>query len=227
MPPGCTAGKGNAEEPPVLRLYSYYRSSASYRVRLALNLKGIDYRQQPVNLPAGEQGAESYLAVNAQGMVPALELPDGAVLTQSMAILEWLEEQYPRPSLYPSGAVARARARSLAGIIACEIHPLNNLRVLRYLKHTLAISEEQRTGWYHHWIKQSFAVIEAELTPGPYAFGDAVSVVDVLLIPQVYNALRFELDIQAWPRILSVYRACGQLRAFQSAAPEAQSDYPA
>lgn len=211
----------------MLRLYSYYRSSAAYRVRLALNLKGIEYRQQPVNLAAGGQDAQSYLAVNAQGLVPALELPCGAVLTQSMAILEWLEEQYPQPPLYPSDAIARARARSLAGIVACEIHPLNNLRVLRYLEHALAVSEERRTDWYHHWIKQSFAVIEAELTPGPYALGDAVSVVDVLLVPQVYNALRFELDMQAWPCILSVYRACGQLQAFQSAAPEAQTDHTA
>ncbi len=203
----------------MLLLYSYYRSSASYRVRLALDLKGIEYRRQTIDLPAGEQGGEAFLALNAQGLVPALELPDGTVLTQSMAIIEWLEEQYPQPPLYPSGAIARARARSLAAIIACEIHPLNNLRVLRYLKHSLSVSREQQTGWYHHWIRQSFAVLEAELTPGPFALGDAVSVVDVLLAPQVYNALRYEMDVRAWPRIWSVYQSCMRLPAFESAAP--------
>ncbi len=209
----------------MLRLHSYYRSSAAYRVRLALNLKGVEYRQQPVDLSAGEQSGEAYLAVNPQGLVPALELPDGTVLTQSVAIIEWLEEQYLQPPLYPSDRLARARARSLAAIIACDIHPLNNLRVLRHLEHVLAVPEPRRTDWYHHWLQHGFTVIENELVASPYALGSAVGVVDVLLVPQVYNAVRFGLDMRPWPRIMSVYAACGELRAFQAAAPDAQPDY--
>lgn len=208
----------------MLHLYSYYRSSTSYRVRIALNLKGCAYEQTTINLVTGEQGDVAYSKVNAQGLVPALRLPDGTILTQSMAIVEWLEEQYPKPGLYPADSIDRARARSLTNTIANEIHPLNNLRVLRYLSNKLGVSEGQRTAWYQYWIAQSFTFLESQLTASPYALGDRVGVVDVCLIPQVYNALRFEQDLSPYPRILSVCEACNQLEAFEAAVPEQQPD---
>jgi len=210
----------------MLRLYSYFRSSAAYRVRIALNYKGIDYQQIPVNLVNNEQNSPDYLATNPQGLVPSLKLPDDTIITQSTAILEWLEEQYPEPSLYPMDAIVRAKARSLCNIIACDIHPLNNLRVLKYLSGELHVSEEQKANWYHHWVAKGFSTLEKSLSSDSYALGDKVSMVDVYLIPQVYNALRFKQDMKNFPNISRIYHACNELDAFNSSAPEAQLDAP-
>lgn len=208
----------------MLQLYSYFRSSAAYRVRIALNYKGIEYQQIPVNLLDNEQNSEAYLAVNPLGLVPALKLADGTIITQSTAILEWLEEQYPEPGLYPSEAPTRAQARSLCNSIACDIHPLNNLRVLKYLKEELKVSEEQKNNWYQHWIAKGFSGVEKALSPGPYALGHTVSMVDIYLIPQVYNALRFNQDMKSYPNITRIYHKCNELDAFKRAAPESQMD---
>lgn len=208
----------------MLRLYSYFRSSAAYRVRIALNYKGIEYKQIPVNLLNDEQKSKEYLAINPLGLVPALKLDDDTIITQSTAILEWLEEQYPEPGLYPYDAATRAKARSLCNIIACDIHPLNNLRVLKYLKEELLISEEQKSNWYQHWIAKGFRSVEKALSPGSYALGNSVSMVDIYLIPQVYNALRFKQDMNSYPNITRIYHACSVLDAFKMAAPESQMD---
>lgn len=208
----------------MLRLYSYFRSSAAYRVRIALNYKGIEYQQVPVNLLDDEQNSKEYLAINPLGLVPALELGDATIITQSTAILEWLEEQYPEPGLYPSDAATRAKARSLCNIIACDIHPLNNLRVLKYLKEELQVSEEQTNNWYQHWIAKGFSSVEKALSPGSYALGHAVSMVDIYLIPQVYNARRFHQDMNSYPNITRIYHNCNELDAFKMAAPESQMD---
>lgn len=208
----------------MLRLYSYFRSSAAYRVRIALNYKGIEYSQVPVNLVNDEQNSQEYLAINPLGLVPALKLADDTIITQSTAILEWLEEQYPEPALYPSDAATRAKARSLCNVIACDVHPLNNLRVLKYLKGELRVSEEQKINWYHHWIENGFRSVEKALGPDSYALGPRVSMVDVYLIPQVYNALRFKQDMNSYPNITRIYHACNELDAFKTAAPESQMD---
>lgn len=208
----------------MLQLYSYYRSSAAYRVRIALNYKDIYYQQIPVNLLANEQNSPAYLAVNPQGLVPTLKLADNTTIVQSTAILEWIEEQYPEPSLYPDEALLRAKARSLCNIIACDIHPLNNLRVLKYLVGEFNISEEQKTSWYCHWLSTGFSSLEKSLSSDSFALGPTVSMVDVYLVPQVYNALRFKLDMTNFPHITRIYHACNELEAFNSAAPEVQAD---
>ena len=210
----------------MLQLYSYFRSSAAYRVRIALNLKGVEYQQIGVNLVKVEQRSKEYLALNPQGMVPSLRLEDGTVLTQSGAILEWLEEAFPETRLHPGDAVERAKCRALYNSIACDIHPLNNLRVLKYLSGELGIGDEQKTAWYQHWIALGFSGLEGQLRGAPYALGDSLTLVDVCLIPQVYNALRFNQDMSNYPRIMGVYLACNELGAFQTAAPDAQPDAP-
>ena len=210
----------------MLQLYSYYRSSAAYRVRIALNYKGIEYKQIPVNLVENEQNSNEYLAINPQGLVPTLKLADDTIITQSTAILEWLEEQYPDPGLYPYDAATRAKARSLCNIIACDIHPLNNLRVLKYLKEELKVSEEQKNNWYQYWIAKGFRSVEKALSPDSFALGHTVSMVDIYLIPQVYNALRFKQDMNSYPNITRIYHTCNELDAFKMAAPESQLDAP-
>ncbi len=206
-----------------MRLYTYFRSSAAYRVRIALNLKGVAYESIPVNLLKGEQQAEAYTAVNPHGRVPSLEV-DGAVLTQSPAILEYLDEVHPEPPLLPMGALNRARVRAVASLIGCDIHPLNNLCVLRYLKHQLGHEQADVDAWYAHWIRQGFDAVEGMLEPGPYAFGDRVSLADVYLVPQVFNARRFDIPLDAYPRIAAVDAACAAHKAFQDAAPGSQPD---
>ncbi len=208
----------------MLQLYSYFRSSAAYRVRIALNLKSVEYEQIGVNLVKAEQRGPEYLALNPQGLVPSLRLEDGTVLTQSGAMLEWLEETYPQPRLYPADPIERARCRALCSAIACDIHPLNNLRVLKYLSGELGVSDEQKTTWYQHWIALGFDSLEGQLSGSPYALGDSPTMADVYLIPQVYNALRFKQDMSGYPRIQATYQACNELAAFQAAAPEAQPD---
>jgi len=206
-----------------VKLYTYFRSSAAYRVRIALNLKGVAYESIPVNLLTGEQRAEAYRAVNPQGRVPALDIGD-AILIQSPAILEYLDEVYPEPPLLPVGAVSRARVRAVASIVGCDIHPLNNVSVLSYIKRRLGHEQAAVDEWYAHWIRQGFDAIEPLIQPGPFAFGPRVSLADVYLVPQVFNARRFNVSLDAYPRIAAVDAACASQKAFQDAAPERQPD---
>jgi maleylacetoacetate isomerase len=206
-----------------LKLYTYFRSSAAYRVRIALNLKGISYDQVPVNLLKGENTGDAYAAVNPQRRVPALDL-GGTVLIQSPAILEYLDEVHPEPPLLPVGAAQRARVRAAAALIGCDIHPLNNVGPLRYLKRQLGREQPEIDEWYRHWIHEGFSALEKLLGPGPYSFGERVSLADVYLVPQVYNARRFEVSLDPYPKIARIDAACGALQAFQDAAPERQPD---
>jgi len=206
-----------------VKLYTYFRSSAAYRVRIALNLKGVPYESLAVNLLKGEQQGEGYTAINPQGRVPALDTGD-AVLIQSPAILEYLDEVHPEPPLLPVGALNRARVRAVASIVGCDIHPLNNLCVLRYLKNKLGQEQSAIDEWYAHWIRQGFEVIEDMIEPGPFAFGSRVTLADVYLVPQIFNARRFNVPMDAFPRIAAVEAACAAHKAFQDAAPERQPD---
>lgn len=212
-----------------MKLYGYFRSSAAYRVRIALNLKQLDYEAIPVHLVrgGGEQFDPGYLRLNPQGQVPALD--DGrAVITQSMAIIEYLEEIHPEPPLLPADHIGRARVRALAQIIACDIHPLNNLRVTNFLTKDLGHGEADKLRWYRHWVRQGLAAVEALLHDHPmtgvYCHGDRPTLADVFLVPQLYNARRFECDLTACPTIERIDIACGELAGFRAAAPEAQSD---
>lgn len=207
-----------------MELYTYFRSSAAYRVRIALNFKGIEHTLMPVNLLAGEQKNDIYRAINPQGLLPALKTDEGHVLTQSTAILEWLEQANPSPALLPKNEIDRALVRAMANTIACDIHPLNNLRVLKYLKNTLNVITDERSTWYHHWIEQGFATLEQQVEASPYCFGDQVTLADIYLIPQVYNALRFEVDMEPFPKIRNIYETCNKLKAFRDATPENQPD---
>ena len=216
-----TEGKGLA----VLTLYTYFRSSAAYRVRIAANLKGIRYRPQFVHLLKGEQRLPAYRTLNPQGLVPVLVV-DETALTQSLAIIEYLEEAYPEPPLLPKALKDRAYVRALAAIIACDIHPLNNLRVICYLKETLNQDEKARLAWIQHWIQEGLAAFEEHLyrTQGRFCFGDGPTLADVCLVPQVYNARRFGCDLNNFPRIQAIDQHCLALPAFQQAAPENQPD---
>jgi len=209
-----------------MKLYSYYRSSAAYRVRIALNLKGLDYETVAVNLLKGEEQGDDYRRINPQGLVPVLEV-DGQLLAQSMAILEYLEETRPEPPLLPGDPLQRAQVRALANIVACDIHPLNNLRVLKYLATELQAEDEQKNRWYCHWIDEGFRAFEQrlqDLDSGDYCFGNSPTLADVLLIPQVYNARRFRVDMTRYPRIERIEQHCLGLEAFARAIPENQPD---
>lgn len=208
----------------MLMLYSYFRSSAAYRVRIALNLKGIEYATTAINLLKGEQKTAAYLAVNRQGLLPSLRVNSEQTIVQSTAILEWLEEAYTESPLLPRDFIKRAHVRGLCSMVACDIHPLNNLRVQHYLKQNLAVDQTAKQKWLHHWMGEGFSVIESELAVAPYALTEKPGMLDVYLIPQVFNALRFDLDMGAFPNIMAVYQACNQLAAFQKAAPENQPD---
>jgi maleylacetoacetate isomerase len=202
-------------------LYDYFRSSAAYRVRIALHLKNLPYESIPITLLENVQRSDAYLARNPQGLVPTLV--DGELtLTQSLAICEYLDEVHPSPAFLPSASAARAAVRALALSVACDIHPLNNLRVLRYLKNELAVSEEQSGAWYRHWISEGFSALERQLqaTHGVYAYGDVVSLADICLVPQVYNARRFGCDLTHYPTIMAIERQCLTLAAFSETAPE-------
>jgi maleylacetoacetate isomerase len=211
-----------------MKLYSYFRSSAAFRVRIALNLTGLSYDTQAVHLlkQGGEQHSAEYAAINPSELVPTL-LDQQYVLTQSLSILEYLEEAYPKTALLPQNLQQRAQIRAFAQHIACEIHPLNNLRVLQYLEQTLAVSNSEKTAWYQHWIKLGFHSLEQQLqhSNGKYCFGEQASFADCCLIPQVYNAKRFQIDLTEYPKIQSIYTHCMQLAAFQQAAPEQQADW--
>lgn len=212
-----------------MKLYGYFRSSAAYRVRIALALKGLSFESIPVNLVPGvsEQLGEAYRAVNPQGRVPFYE--DGAVaISQSPAILEYLEETYPEVPLLPNGTADRAIVRQLASLVACDIHPLNNLSVLQTLKHDFDASQSAVDAWYHKWILEGFAAFEALIskTAGTYCYGNAPTLADIYLVPQVWNARRFKVPLEAYPTIVRVDKACNELSAFIEAAPEKQPDAP-
>jgi maleylacetoacetate isomerase len=209
---------------PAMNLYGYGLSSASYRVRIAMALKNLPYTSIIKNLRSGEHRLAEYLQVNIQGFVPALELDDGVVLTQSVAIIEYLDELYPDPPLLPAEPLARARVRAITQAIASDIHPLNNLRVLRYLEEKLASDKEARDVWYRHWVGVGFDALERWLArdaaTGRFCHGNAPTMADAFLVPQVFNARRFALDMNPYPRIQAIDAACRELSAFKAAAPE-------
>ena len=214
-------------EPP-LSLYTYFRSSAAYRVRIALALKDLEWSALPVNLAKGEQRDPENLVMNPQGLVPTLKTEQGNI-SQSLAIIEYLEQRYPQPPLLPADAFDRATVRSLAYQIAMEMHPLNNLRVLKFLRSDLGLAEDDKLRWYQHWIAQGFSAFEATLkscSNGVFCYGTAVTLADICLIPQVYNAQRFECPLDDFPLITEIYRHCLSQQAFRSAAPESQIDFP-
>lgn len=206
-------------------LHSAWRAGAPYRVRIGLKLKGCEYDYHPIDLVAGEQREPGYRAVNPQGLTPALDLGDGTVLAQSLAILEWLEETRPHPPILPRAALDRAVVRRMAGIIACDIHPLNNTRVGRKLSH-MGIEQAAITEWIHSWIRDGFDALEPliEQHGGQYAFGDSPTIADCCLVPQVYSARRFELDVSPWPKLAAAADRAAEHPAFVAAHPNQQPD---
>jgi len=210
-----------------LKLYDYFRSSASYRVRIALNLKGVDYELHSIDLRQGHQREQEYRTVNPQGLVPAIEI-DGQVLSQSLAIMDYLDQVYPEPELLPKDALKRAQVLELAYIIACDVHPINNLRILNYLTNQLQIVEDRKLQWYHHWVKEGFTAYEARLQAISRAedvsYGDSITLADICLIPQVYNALRFDINMSEFPSIVTVYESCMRHPAFDKASPDSHPD---
>ena len=209
----------------IVRLHGYYRSSAAYRVRIALNLKRLTVEHVPHHLRKGEQRAADYLALNPQGLLPALETGDGHVLTQSLAIIEWLDETYPEPRLLPADAFARAACRAFSLAIAAEIHAVQNLRVLSHLRQ-LGLGEDAVEAWAHDVIAEGLDACEQLLAarPGPFCFGDSPTVADICLVPQLYNARRFKVDVTGFPRLIAAEAAAQALAAFTDALPEHQPD---
>jgi len=209
-----------------VKLYSYFRSSAAYRARIALNLKGLPYEMTYVHLTkdGGQQRKPEFSAVNPQMRVPALALSGGEILTQSLAIIEYLDEIQPEPPFLPAEALERAKVRAIAQIVACDIHPLNNLVALQYLKRQLKHEQPEIDAWYHHWVTEGFKAIETMIEPGPYACGSHVTLADICLVPQVYNARRLKVPLDAFPKIVAVDAACLKLPAFDRARPENQPD---
>jgi maleylacetoacetate isomerase len=210
-----------------MKLYGYFRSSAAFRVRIALNLKKLDYDSVFVHLRRSDQSKPDYRAVNPQGLVPTLE-DGGHRLIQSLAIIEYLDEAYPAPPLLPQGAADRARVRALAEIVACDIHPINNLRVLRYLTHQLGQGEDGIAAWYNHWIAEGLQALERLLAgdrrTGAFCHGDSPTLADIALVPQVVNAERYRLDLSPYPTIAAIHQRCMQLDAFAAAHPQNQPD---
>ncbi|WP_374466641.1 maleylacetoacetate isomerase [Ferrovibrio sp.] len=208
-------------------LYGYFRSSAAYRVRIALNLKGLAYDNHFIHLQKNDQLSDDYARLNPQKQVPAL-VDDGQLLTQSLAIIEYLDETHPTPAFLPSGATDRARVRALALAIACDIHPLNNLRVLRYLVKEMGLPEEKKDEWYRHWVENGLQAVEKMLTASPatgrFCHGDSPTMADICLVPQVANARRFNCDLSACPTVVRIDAECRQLEAFAKAAPDKQPD---
>jgi maleylacetoacetate isomerase len=211
-----------------MKLYDYFRSSAAYRVRIALKLKGLVPERAFVHLRRGAQRADDYLALNPQGLVPSLVTDDGNVLTQSLAIVEWLDETYRQPPLLPGDATGRARVRALALSIACDIHPLNNLRVLNYLAGTFGATDAQKDGWYRYWCDVGLEALETQLSREPatgvFCHGATPTLADVCLVPQLANARRVHLDLAPYPTLLAIEAACAALPAFAEAAPARQPD---
>ena len=209
-----------------MKLYTYFRSSAAYRVRIALNLKGLPYEMVSVHLTkeGGQQHKADFHAINPQERVPALVLSSGDILTQSLAIVEYLDEVEPEPPFLPADALDRAKVRAVAQMVACDIHPLNNLIALQYLKRALKHEQAEIDTWYHHWVIEGFKAIEAMIKPSPYACGAHVTLADICLIPQVFNARRLKAPLDAFPKIVAVEQACLKLPAFDKARPENQPD---
>jgi maleylacetoacetate isomerase len=209
-----------------VKLYTYFRSSAAYRVRIALNLKGLTSEMIPVHLQkeGGLNRKPDYRAINPHMRVPALQTDSGDVIIQSLAIIEYLDEIHPEPPLLPRDPLARAKVRALAQLIACDIHPLNNVGPLRYLKNQLGQEQAKIDAWYHHWVMDGFEALEAMIAPAPYAFGNAVTLADVCLVPQVYNARRLKVPLERFPKIVAADAACAKLAAFDRAKPENQAD---
>jgi len=210
-----------------MKLYGYFRSSAAFRVRIALNLKKLDYETAAIHLRRNDQTKPDYLTVNPQGLVPTLD-DGGRTLIQSLAIIEYLDEVYPDPPLLPSHPAERARVRALAEIVACDIHPINNLRVLRYLTHSLDHDETAIATWYNHWIDAGFQALERLLVGDPrtgtFCHGGAPGIADIALVPQVVNAERYRLDLAAYPTIARIHQSCMALEAFATAHPDRQPD---
>jgi maleylacetoacetate isomerase len=209
-----------------VKLYSYFRSSAAYRVRIALNLKELPYEMAAIHLTkdGGRQHTPEFRAINPQSRVPALELSSGEILTQSLAIIEYLDDIHPEPPLLPADALGRAKSRAIAQLIACDIHPLNNLIALQYLRRQLKHEQPEIDAWYHHWIIEGFTALETMLTPGPYSCGSHVTLADICLVPQVANARRLKVPLDKFPKIVAVDAACQKLPAFDNARPEKQPD---
>ena len=211
-----------------MKLYTYYRSTAAFRVRIALNIKALPYETLSKHLRHGEHRAEDFLAVNPQGLIPALD-DEGTVISQSLAIIEYLEEKYPEPPLLPPDLADRARVRAMALAVACDMHPLNNMRVLSFLRQPLGLDEKAVTStWYHHWIAEGFRGLEREARrstgDGRHMFGKSVTLADVYIVPQMYNAVRFNCDLQPYPTLRGICAYLESLPEFANAAPEAQPD---
>ncbi|WP_395058078.1 maleylacetoacetate isomerase [Polaromonas sp.] len=210
-----------------MKLYNYFRSSASFRVRIALQLKSLPYDYLPVHIARGDHRKESYAAVSADMLVPMLETDEGERLSQSMAIIEYIDETHPAVPLLPADALGRARVRALAQSIACEIHPLNNLRVLKYLVRELRVDEEAKNTWYQHWCREGLEAFERQLSqlpPSTYCYGEMPTLADCCLVPQIFNAQRFKVNFDGLPRTMAAYQACMALEAFQKAQPAACPD---
>jgi maleylacetoacetate isomerase/maleylpyruvate isomerase len=207
-----------------VKLYTHFRSSAAFRVRIALNLKGLAYEPVFVSFAKGEHRQPAYAAINPQGLVPALILDDGTRLNQSLAIIEYLDEAYPHTPLVPMERLAKARVRSLSYLIASEIHPLNNLRVLQHLKRALNQNEDQVNAWYRHWIADGLAKLEAELGKSAFCHGESPTMADCCLVPQIFNAKRYNCDLAPYPTTMRVFDACMKLEAFDRAQPSKQPD---
>jgi maleylpyruvate isomerase len=207
-------------------LHSYFRSSAAYRVRIAFNLKGLSFDTVAIHLQreGGLNRKPAYRAINPQMRVPALRLDSGELITQSLAIIEYLDETHPQPPLLPRGSRERAQVRALAQLVACDMHPLNNVGPLRYLKNELGQDQGKIDAWYHHWVREGFDALEAMVRPGPYCFGADVTLADLCLVPQVANARRLKVPLDPYPRIVAIDAACAALPAFEAARPENQPD---
>lgn len=205
-----------------MKLYNYFRSSASFRVRIALGLKGLAYDYVPVHIAKGEHKAAAYQAVSPAMLVPTLQLDAGDLLSQSMAIIEYLDEAHPQPPLLPADALGRAHVRALSQLIACEIHPINNLRVLKYLTAQLKVSEDDKNAWYRHWVRSGLEAFEGQLAAlpqGRYCFGDTPTLADCCLVPQIFNGKRFNVNFDGLPRTMAAFEACMALDAFANAQP--------
>ena len=207
-----------------MKLYGYWRSTAAYRVRVALNLKGVRYDNVAVDLSRGDQNRGDYAGLNPARLVPALVLDDGKVLTQSLAITDWLEGQYPTPALLPGDPLLRARVLAMAQVIASDIHPINNLRVLNYLKGPMHQKDDAMRAWYAHWVDSGFEAVEEMVGRDGFCFGDSPTMADVCLIPQIFNARRFEVDLYPFPKIRRIEENCGKIEAFAQAHPDRQPD---